>query len=97
MLELGADKVSHQHRGGADPELISEAAREFGSQCIVVAIDARAVAGRAGSGRSYTHGGRKPTGLDAVEWARTAVERGAGELLVTSMDTDGHKTATTTR
>ena len=70
------------------PSPVHRAAERFGSQCIVVAIDARA----AGEGRweVYTHGGRKPTGLDAVEWARRVVELGAGELLVTSMDTDGH-------
>lgn len=89
MLEMGADKVSMNTAAVERPELISEGARGFGSQCIVVAVDAR----RIGEGRweIYTHGGRTPTGRDAVEWAREAVERGAGELLVTSMDTDGHQ------
>ncbi len=87
MLELGADKVSINSAAVADPYLIAGGAERFGSQCIVVAIDAK----RAGPGRwqVYTHGGRRATGLDAVEWARRAVELGAGELLVTSMDEDG--------
>jgi cyclase len=88
LLELGADKVSFNSAAVADPFLVGRSADRFGSQCIVVAIDARAV----GEGRweVYTHGGRNPTGLDAVEWAKKVVELGAGELLVTSMDTDGH-------
>jgi cyclase len=92
MLENGADKVSINTSAVNDPDLVSEGAYRFGSQCIVVAIDARSIPGRPGRWEVYTHGGRKPTGLDAVEWARTVVERGAGELLVTSMDTDGHRT-----
>jgi cyclase len=91
MLELGADKVSINTSAITTPELINEGAYRFGSQCIVVAIDARKVAGARGKWEVYTHGGRNPTGLDAVEWAQTAVDRGAGELLITSMDTDGHK------
>ncbi len=89
LLELGADKVSLNSAAVADPNLVAEASERFGAQCIVVAIDARSV----GKGRweVYTHGGRKPSGLDAIEWAKRAVELGAGELLVTSMDTDGHK------
>ena len=89
MLELGADKVSLNSAAVADPMLIAKASERFGAQCIVVAIDAKA----AGEGRweVYTHGGRKATGMDAIEWAKRAVELGAGELLVTSMDTDGHK------
>jgi len=89
LLEMGADKVSLNSAAVADPKLVAVCAERFGSQCIVVAIDAKAV----GDGRwqVYTHGGRRATGLDAVEWARHAVELGAGELLVTSMDTDGHK------
>jgi cyclase len=88
LLELGADKVSLNSAAVADPNLVGRASERFGAQCIVVAIDARA----AGKGRweVYTHGGRKPTGLDAVEWAQKVVSLGAGELLVTSMDTDGH-------
>ena len=91
MLELGADKVSINTSAVQTPDLINEGAYRFGSQCIVVAIDARAVPGEAGRWEVFTHGGRRATGLDAVEWARTVVGRGAGELLVTSMDTDGHR------
>jgi len=91
MLELGADKVSINTSAITTPDLINEGAYRFGSQCIVVAIDARRVPGERGRWEVFTHGGRNPTGLDAVEWAKEAVERGAGELLVTSMDTDGHK------
>ncbi len=90
MLELGADKVSINTSAIQTPELINEGAYRFGSQCIVTAIDARRVPGKAGQWEVFTHGGRKAAGLDAVAWAREAVERGAGELLVTSMDTDGH-------
>jgi cyclase len=89
LLELGADKVSLNSAAVADPTLVATCSQRFGAQCIVVAIDAKSV----GKGRweVYTHGGRKPTGLDAVAWAKQAVELGAGELLLTSMDTDGHK------
>ena len=88
MLELGADKVSINTAAVNDPDLVNEGAYRFGSQCIVVAIDAKGV----GDGwEVYTHGGRTPTGIDAIAWAREVVERGAGELLVTSMDTDGHQ------
>jgi cyclase len=87
LLELGADKVSINSAAVQDPKLVARGADRFGSQCIVVAIDAR----RASPGRwqVYTHGGRRPTDLDAVDWARQAVALGAGELLVTSMDEDG--------
>ena len=87
LLELGADKVSLNSAAVADPHLIGRCAERFGSQCIVVAIDARA----AGEGRweVFTHGGRQPTDLDAVDWAKQVVALGAGELLVTSMNTDG--------
>ena len=89
MLESGADKVSINTSAIENPDLISKGAHRFGNQCIVVAIDAK---GRGdGSYEVYTHGGRRPTGFDAVEWAQEAVRRGAGELLVTSMDTDGHQ------
>lgn len=89
MLECGADKVSINTAAVERPTLIEEGAKGFGSQCIVVAVDAK----RAGDGRweIYTHGGRTATGRDAVAWAREAVDRGAGELLVTSMDSDGHQ------
>jgi len=91
MLELGAEKVSINTSAIATPDLINEGAYRFGSQCVVVAIDARRVPGAVDRWEVYTHGGRRPAGLDAVEWAREAVRRGAGELLVTSMDTDGHQ------
>ena len=89
MLEQGADKVAMNTAAVERPELIGEASYRFGSQCIVVAVDAK----KAGDGRweVFTHGGRNETGRDAVEWAREAVDRGTGELLVTSMDTDGHQ------
>jgi cyclase len=88
MLKAGADKVSLNTAAIRDPELIRAAADRFGAQCIVLAIDAKRDPG--GSGwRVYTHGGRNPTELGAVEWARTGVELGAGEILVTSMDRDG--------
>ena len=91
MLELGADKVSVNTAAIQTPDLINEGAYRFGSQCIVVAIDARRVAGEESRWEVFTHGGRKPAGLDAVAWAKEAVARGAGELLLTSMDTDGHQ------
>jgi cyclase len=89
MLHAGADKVSLNSAALRTPELITEGAGEFGSQCIVVAVDAKQV----GPGRweVFTHGGRRATGIDALEWAREAEARGAGELLVTSMDRDGTK------
>ena len=87
LLELGAEKVSINSAAVADPTLVARGAERFGSQCIVVAIDAR----RSGPGtwEVYTHGGRRPTGIDAVAWAKQVVDLGAGELLVTSMDEDG--------
>ncbi len=87
LLNAGADKVSINTAAVERPELVAEAAAAVGSQCIVVAVDAR----RAGPGRweVYTHGGRRPTGLDAVGWARRMAEAGAGEILLTSMDRDG--------
>ena len=89
LLNAGADKVSINTAAVEDPALVEQSARRFGSQAIVVAIDARA----AGAGRweVYTHGGRKARGLDAVEWARAVAARGAGEILLTSMDRDGTK------
>jgi cyclase len=90
LLELGADKVSLNTAAVAAPDVIADCARRFGNQNIVVAIDAKGVA--EGKWEVYTHGGRRPTGIDAVEWARRVVELGAGELLLTSMDTDGHLT-----
>ena len=88
LLLAGADKVSVNTAAVADPSLVSRLADRFGSQCVVVAIDARR-AGPEPRWEVYTHGGRQPAGLDAVRWARRVVELGAGELLVTSMDMDG--------
>jgi len=88
LLRAGADKISLNTAALARPEVIREAAQRFGSQCIVVAIDARREGERWGV---YTHGGRRPAGRDAVQWARDAVELGAGEILLTSMDRDGTK------
>jgi len=89
LLELGADKVSMNTAAVLDPGLIARSSERFGAQCIVVAIDAKQAG--PGSWEVYTHGGRKPTGKSAVAWAREAVSLGAGELLVTSMDRDGHQ------
>ena len=89
MLEHGADKVSINTAAIESPQVISDSARRFGPQCIVVAMDAKKIADS--KWEIYTHGGRNATGLDAVEWAQQATDRGAGELLITSMDTDGHQ------
>jgi cyclase len=86
LLLAGADKVSINTAAVQRPELVSEAARKFGAQCIVVAIDAKRAGGRF---EVFTHGGRNPTGLEAVAWARRMAELGAGEILLTSMDRDG--------
>jgi cyclase len=87
LLLAGADKVSFNSAAVADPDVVAEAADRFGSQCIVVAIDAKTVA--PGRWEVFTHGGRKGTGLDAVAFARTVAAKGAGEILLTSMDRDG--------
>jgi imidazole glycerol-phosphate synthase subunit HisF len=88
VLDAGADKVSINSAAIARPDLIDELAAQFGAQCVVLAIDAkRAQAG--GSWEAYVAGGRTPTGRDVIAWAREAVERGAGEILLTSMDRDG--------
>ena len=91
MLNAGADKVAINTAAVFNPEFVREAAERFGSQCIVVAIDAKQVSGEGEPKRweIFTHGGRKPTGIDAVEWARRMVDYGAGEILLTSMDRDG--------
>ena len=89
MLAVGADKVSLNTAAVKNPQLIREAATRFGSQCVVVAIDARQVA--AGRWEVYIHGGRTPTGIDALAWAREVEALGAGEILLTSMDRDGTK------
>ncbi len=87
LLNAGADKVSFNSAAVADPEVIRAASDKYGAQCIVVAIDAKRQTG--GGWHVYTHGGRKDTGLDAVEWARRMAAQGAGEILLTSMDRDG--------
>jgi cyclase len=89
LLNAGADKVSINTAAVRTPSLVAEASSRYGAQCIVVAIDAR----QSGAGRweVYTHGGRTPTGIDAVEWARRVTQLGAGEILLTSMDRDGVK------
>jgi len=86
-LNAGADKVSVNTAAVQKPELITEGAMKFGSQCIIIAIDARRRPG--GGWEVYIHGGRTPTGIDAVEWAQRAQSLGAGEILLTSMDKDG--------
>ena len=86
LLNAGADKVSMNTAAVVNPQLVADASGRFGSQCIVVAIDAKRVGDH---WEVFTHGGRKPTGLDAVAWAKRMVELGAGELLLTSMDRDG--------
>jgi cyclase len=97
MLNAGADKVGINTAAVNNPEFVREAAEKFGSQCIVVAIDAKCVSGCDGAEGEpkrweiFTHGGRKATGLDAVEWAKKMVDYGAGEILLTSMDRDGTK------
>jgi len=89
LLDAGCDKVSINSAAIKRPEFITEGARRFGSQCIVVAIDAKRVGD--GEWHIFTHGGRNDTGIDAIAWAKEAYDRGAGELLVTSMDADGTK------
>jgi cyclase len=89
MLKAGADKVSINSSALATPELIRQGAEKFGSQCIVVSIDAKKVAPE--KWEVFSHGGRKPTGLDAIEWAKRAVSLGAGEIVLNSIDADGTK------
>ncbi|MBJ2153701.1 imidazole glycerol phosphate synthase subunit HisF [Paracoccus sp. IB05] len=89
LLLAGADKVSFNSAAVANPDVVAEAADRFGSQCIVVAIDAKTVS--PGKWEIFTHGGRKPTGIDAVDFARLVEAKGAGEILLTSMDRDGTK------
>ena len=89
LLLAGADKVSINTAAVTRPEFVAEAAEKFGSQCIVVSIDAKT--SESGRFEVFTHGGRKPTGLEAVEWARRMTGHGAGEILLTSMDRDGTK------
>jgi cyclase len=89
LLNAGADKISINSTAVSNPQMVSDAAQKYGSQCIVVAIDAK----RSGDGKweVFTHGGRKPTGLDVVEWAKKMEGLGVGEILLTSMDRDGTK------
>ena len=89
LLLAGADKVSFNSAAVANPDVVAEAAERFGSQCIVVAIDAKTIA--PGKWQVFTHGGRRATGIDAVDFARTVAAKGAGEILLTSMDRDGTK------
>ncbi len=92
LLAVGADKISINTAAVENPDFVSEAADRFGSQCIVVAIDARKISGsHQPAWEVYTHGGRTPSGLDAVQWAQQMCTRGAGEILLTSMDRDGTK------
>ncbi len=93
MLNAGADKVAINTAAVFNPDFVREAAERVGSQCIVVAIDAKKVSqpGEASRWEIFTHGGRKPTGLDAIEWAKKMADYGAGEILLTSMDRDGTK------
>jgi len=91
MLNAGADKVGINSAAVFNPDFVREAAERFGSQCIVVAIDAKKVSSPDETSRweIFTHGGRKPTGIDAIAWAKKMVDYGAGEILLTSMDRDG--------
>ncbi|MBI4286623.1 MAG: imidazole glycerol phosphate synthase subunit HisF [Chloroflexi bacterium] len=91
MLMAGADKVAVNTAAVLNPDLISEGAAKFGSQCIVVAIDAKRVDGKGSGWVVHTYSGQQPTGLDALAWAKSAVALGAGELLLTSIDADGHR------
>jgi cyclase len=91
LLNAGADKVSFNSAAVAEPQLIADASAKYGAQCIVVAIDAKRRGTEAPGWDVYTHGGRRNTGLDAVEWAKRMAAAGAGEILLTSMDRDGTK------
>jgi imidazole glycerol-phosphate synthase subunit HisF len=91
ILKAGADKISVNTAAAQNPDLIREGAERFGAQCIVVAVDAKRRNTSPQRWEVYLHGGRTPTGIDAVEWASQAAELGAGEILLTSMDCDGHK------
>jgi cyclase len=89
LLKCGADKISINSAAIKNPDLISQAAKKFGSQCVVVAIDAKK--NSSGNYEVFTHGGKNPTGIDAIQWAIKAAQLGAGEILLTSMDRDGTK------
>jgi len=92
LLRAGADKISVNSAAVGRPELLTEGAERFGSQCIVASIDAARNEGAEAAWTHYTHGGRKPTSLDAVAWAEECSDRGAGEILLTSIDQDGART-----
>ncbi len=94
LLNAGADKVAINTTAVKNPDFVASAADKFGNQCIVISIDAKCVSGQGEPKRweIFTHGGRQPTGIDAVEFARLVVEKGAGEIMLTSMDQDGQKT-----
>ncbi len=94
LLNAGADKVAINTTAVKNPDFVASAADKFGNQCIVISIDAKRVSqqGEPGKWEIFTHGGRQPTGIDAVEFARLVVEKGAGEIMLTSMDQDGQKT-----
>lgn len=89
ILKTGADKIGVNTAAVNRPDLISEGANMFGAQCVVLAIDAKRALGKADKWEVYTHGGRTPTGIDAIDWAKRGEELGAGEILLTSMDADG--------
>ncbi len=91
MLRAGADKVSVNTAAVLNPAIISEGAERFGSQCIVIAIDAKRLSGSKAGWQVFINSGQKPTGIDAVKWAQKAVKMGAGEVLLTSIDADGHR------
>jgi cyclase len=91
ILKAGADKISVNTAAVQNPSLIREGAERFGAQCIVVAVDAKRREGPRPAWEVFLHGGRTPTGIDAIEWVQQAAELGAGEILLTSMDCDGHK------
>ncbi len=91
MLRAGADKVSVNTAAVLNPAIISEGAERFGSQCIVIAIDAKRLSGSKAGWQVFINSGQKPTGIDAVKWAQKAVKMGAGEVLLTSIDADGHQ------
>ena len=92
MLKAGADKVAVNSAAISNPELVNELCATFGSQCIVIAIDAKQVSERPPKWEIFSHGGREPTGIDAIEFAKLIEKKGAGEILLTSMDKDGTKT-----
>jgi len=91
LLRAGADKVSLNTAAVQNPDILSDGAKKFGSQCIVIAIDARRIPKDSNKWEVYTHGGRRSTGIDAIQWAQKAVAMGAGEVLLTSMDEDGRQ------